>query len=64
MRLTPDQITAIKSAAAENFGTDASVSLFGSRVDDSKRGGDIDLLIRTSQDKIADIVRAEIAFLA
>lgn len=45
MRLSPEQIAVIKAAVAEHFGDDATVTLFGSRVDDSKRGGDIDLLI-------------------
>ena len=46
MRLTAEQAAIIRSAAAEVFGSDARVWLFGSRVDDSKRGGDIDLLVQ------------------
>ncbi len=45
MRLTQDQQTVIRSASAETFGEGVGIWLFGSRVDDSKRGGDIDLLI-------------------
>ncbi len=45
MRLTPEQNRAIVSAAAELAGADASVRLFGSRIDDDLRGGDIDLLV-------------------
>ena len=45
MRLTPQQAAIIRDTAREVFGADARVWLFGSRVDDSKRGGDIDLLI-------------------
>lgn len=45
MRLTPDEVGAIKSSAAQAFGLDTAVRLFGSRIDDAKRGGDIDLHI-------------------
>jgi uncharacterized protein len=45
MRLTPDYVNAIKTAATEVFGVSAVVRLFGSRVDDRLRGGDIDLHI-------------------
>ena len=48
MRLSTDQITAIKAAAREAFGPDAVVRLFGSRVDDYRRGGDIDLHVEAS----------------
>ena len=49
MRLTPSQIRAIKAAVADVIGLDSRVWLFGSRVDDSLRGGDIDLLIETDE---------------
>ncbi len=47
MRLTDDQIQAIKFAAHDVLGDDAQVTLFGSRTDDSRRGGDIDLMFET-----------------
>ncbi len=43
MRLDAEEVGAIKRAAAEVFGAAAIVRLYGSRVDDTKRGGDIDL---------------------
>lgn len=46
MRLTSDQVQAIRKAASSTFGDGAAVWLFGSRVDDAKKGGDIDLLVR------------------
>jgi predicted nucleotidyltransferase len=47
MRLSIQEIAAIKAAAVEAFGQDAVVRLFGSRLDDGARGGDIDLHIET-----------------
>ena len=49
MRLTPDQIQSIKQTARTVLGDGVRVILFGSRVDDTKRGGDIDLLFETDQ---------------
>ena len=45
MRLTPEQIHIIKSTAQSVLGESAQVILFGSRVDDTLKGGDIDLLM-------------------
>jgi predicted nucleotidyltransferase len=61
MRLRPQEIDAIKTAAAETFGADAVVRLFGSRVDDTRRGGDIDLHVET--DPVTDEWHARDAFL-
>ena len=52
MRLTGKQQKEILRTAAEVFGADATVTLFGSRVDDGDRGGDIDLMITTGVDSI------------
>ena len=46
MRLRKNQQQTIRETVREIFGPDASVYVFGSRVDDSARGGDIDLLVR------------------
>lgn len=48
MRLTSYQQTTIKKLTAEIFGRDARLLLFGSRVDDAKKGGDIDLYLETN----------------
>lgn len=48
MRLTPDQVRTILATVAKQIGPDATVVLFGSRVADDRRGGDIDLLIESS----------------
>jgi predicted nucleotidyltransferase len=44
MRLSSDEINLLKSTLSL-LAEDAKIYLFGSRVDDNKRGGDIDLLI-------------------
>lgn len=49
MRLTPDEIRAIVTAAQDLVGPDASVRLFGSRLRDDVRGGAIDLLVACAQ---------------
>lgn len=62
MRLTQEQVEGIRKAAETAFGAGTVVTLFGSRVDDSKRGGDIDLLVRpTEQDQP---LRRKLRFLA
>ncbi|WP_139556642.1 nucleotidyltransferase family protein [Methylotetracoccus oryzae] len=47
MRLNQREIACIEQAARESFVPCTRVSLFGSRLDDARRGGDIDLLIET-----------------
>ena len=63
MRLTNHAKTVIHNTAIEVFGTNISVSLFGSRIDDSARGGDIDLLIQ-SEELIADCHRKTLQLVA
>ena len=63
MRLNTDQIQAICQAATAAFGQGTSVWLFGSRVDDSKRGGDIDLLVRPHVRTAADAAEPQQAFM-
>ena len=47
MRLSEAEKKAIKQAVHKHFGPEAQVYVFGSRVDDSKRGGDVDLYVET-----------------
>ena len=48
MRLREDRRHAIREEVSQIFGKEAIVLLFGSRVDDRARGGDIDLHIDAS----------------
>lgn len=47
MRLSPGQVAAIKQETGHCFGVQAEVWLFGSRVDDARRGGDVDLYVHS-----------------
>jgi predicted nucleotidyltransferase len=49
MRLSPEHIQNIKSTAQAVLGEGVRVMLFGSRVDDQAKGGDVDLLIEVQQ---------------
>jgi predicted nucleotidyltransferase len=62
MRLTEKQVEQIRSIGREVFGSSVRIYLFGSRVDDHKRGGDIDLLIEP-ETKPKSLVEARIRFL-
>jgi len=47
MRIKKRDVKTIKSTILSKI-SDAKIFLFGSRVDDTKRGGDIDLFVKTS----------------
>lgn len=50
MRLSERHRQAVLGVVAETCGPDARVRLFGSRVDDTRRGGDVDLLVELPYD--------------
>ena len=47
MRLTTDQVQAIRQTAQRVLGDGVRVSVFGSRALDNRKGGDIDLFFET-----------------
>lgn len=47
MRIAPQQIQSILETSHRFLGENATVLLFGSRVDDAAKGGDVDLYIET-----------------
>ena len=49
MRITTEQIAVIRQGVAELAGAQARVWLFGSRVLDDARGGDVDLLLELDE---------------
>jgi len=57
MRLKNKEINIIKHTIASIF-EDATVYLFGSRVDDSKKGGDIDLFIIAKNLSLTNKIKA------
>ncbi len=59
MRLTDDQRALIRDTVASSLGPRAQVRLFCSRVDDSRRGGDIDLLVEIPE-SLPDRFRREL----
>ncbi len=63
MRLNTQQISAIKSTVQRVLGEGAVVSLFGSRLDDSRRGGDIDLYIDCQPMSLAEQLDAKLHLL-
>lgn len=49
MRLTALQVKVIRSSVMEVLGEGCVIKLFGSRVHDGGKGGDIDILIQTEE---------------
>lgn len=46
MRISTEHRHALRQHFAEALGKDCEILVFGSRLDDSARGGDVDLLVR------------------
>ena len=60
MRLSAIEIAVIKREFSRQD-PDAKIYLFGSRVDDSKRGGDIDLLVLSNRLMLKDKLKVRVA---
>ncbi|MCF7992542.1 MAG: nucleotidyltransferase domain-containing protein [Thiohalocapsa sp.] len=65
MRLSQDEISAIALAGRASFPPRSTIRLFGSRLDDTRRGGDIDLLVEPPEPLApADLVERRARFIA
>ncbi|MCL7931565.1 nucleotidyltransferase domain-containing protein [Halomonas llamarensis] len=60
MRLTPEQVAVIEYTLRHYFGKQSEICVFGSRVDDHARGGDIDLYIEPEKTGAAEVFDAKI----
>jgi len=58
MRLSPQAAEVIRRAASQHFGSQVRVWLFGSRVDDNARCGDIDLYLEVDFPLTDPVMRA------
>lgn len=64
MRLTPAQRQSVPRLVHRHFGKNARVWLFGSRVNDSARGGDFDFLVRCDDLSPIGLVQAKLNLMA
>jgi len=49
MRIDPSQASQAVAIIRRRFGSEAQVRLFGSRADDARRGGDVDLYVEVAR---------------
>ena len=63
MRLTQKQLDAIRESFLAHFLPEDKIWLFGSRVDDLKKGGDIDFYIETHYNESIQVIEKQIGFL-
>jgi predicted nucleotidyltransferase len=57
MRIAKADHDSIKGTAEKHFGANCVVRLFGSRVDDARRGGDIDIHVVVTDDTLATLLQ-------
>lgn len=60
MRITPAQTEIITQSVHRHLGETARMWLFGSRLDDQKRGGDIDLYVETGPHPLMNELRCKV----
>jgi predicted nucleotidyltransferase len=60
MRLTSSQTRLITDSVHRYFGAQAKIWLFGSRADDCRRGGDVDLYIEAEHPELLNELKCKI----
>jgi len=60
MRISQNQAQLIAESIHRHFGETARMWLFGSRLDDQKRGGDVDLYVETDMHTLMDEIRCKL----
>ena len=60
MRLTSTQIQVIKNTTAAVLGDGLRVTLFGSRLHDQEKGGDVDLYIEMHEPQLMQKIRCKV----
>ena len=63
MRLKSHEVVAIKRVITQ-FDSDAAIYLYGSRVDDDKKGGDIDILVLSKNISFLDKLKIKVTLYA
>lgn len=63
IRLTTEEINSIKAIFTKHFSNKDHLWIFGSRVNTTQRGGDIDLYIESNNNSISSILDQKIKFL-
>ena len=58
------QLSRLRAAAARHFGPQARLWLFGSRLDDTARGGDYDVYLESNETDPHALVESRLAMLA
>lgn len=64
VRLSNDDLNSIKNCFNKNFSNKDSLWIFGSRVEPTQKGGDIDLYIETYETNFDKIVKRKIQFIS
>ncbi len=60
MRLSIESTNQAANIISSHYGSDVKVWLFGSRVDDTKRGGDVDIFVESASADVMKQMRCKV----